>query len=126
MVKSITRSGNTFTAKNSAGTALFTFDQKDDNSTYPDAIKNITRSGTTFTATRYSGGTFTFTQQDNNNTYDIAVRNVEGTVAANSQYVQITAPAVSGYTFKIWTAASTSGWVSWCYLQEGYANPTKI
>lgn len=33
LVKSITRSGTTFTAKNSAGTQLFTFTQQDNNTT---------------------------------------------------------------------------------------------
>ena len=82
MVKSIDRSGTTFTAKNSSGTSLFTFTQQDNNNTYPDAIKNITRSGTTFTATKYSGSTFTFTQQDNNTTYGVASTSANGLMSS--------------------------------------------
>ena len=85
MVKSIDRSGTTFTAKNSSGTSLFTFTQQDNNNTYPDAIKNITRSGTTFTATRYSGGTFTFTQQDNNTTYSAATTSANGLMSSKDK-----------------------------------------
>lgn len=44
-VSSISRSGTSFTAKNSKGTSLFTFDQKDDNTTYgPSSVS--TTSGT--------------------------------------------------------------------------------
>ena len=77
-IKTITRSGTTFTATRCDGTT-FTFTQQDNNTTYSlatlggaaktEAIKNITRSGTTFTATRCDNTTFTFTQQDNNTTY---------------------------------------------------------
>lgn len=77
-VKTITRSGTTFTATRCDGTT-FSFTQQDNNTTYSlatlggaaktEAIKKITRSGTTFTATRCDNTTFTFTQQDNNTTY---------------------------------------------------------
>lgn len=65
-IKSITRSGTTFTVTRADGTT-FTFTQQD--TSYPTAITDITRNGTTFTATRANGTTFTFTQQDNNTTY---------------------------------------------------------
>ena len=65
-IASITRSGNTFSAKNSSGNQLFTFDQKDENTWNPNAITYISRNGTTFTATRANNTTFTFDQQDTN------------------------------------------------------------
>lgn len=53
-VASITRSGTTFTAKNSSGTQLFTFTQQDNNTTTGDGITTKvakTGSGTTVTST---------------------------------------------------------------------------
>ena len=47
VVSEITRDGNTFTAKNNSGTQLFTFTQKDDNTTYS-AGTGLSLSGTTF------------------------------------------------------------------------------
>lgn len=59
-ITSITRSGTTFTAKNSAGTSLFTFTQQDNNTTTGDGIKTKTaQSGTSGTsvATSIAAGT---------------------------------------------------------------------
>lgn len=88
-IKSISRSGTTFTATRCDGTT-FTFTQQDNNTTYTlaglggakasEAIKNITRSGTTFTATRCDGTTFTFSQQDNDtNTWRPVQNNLTST-----------------------------------------------
>ena len=80
-IKSITRSGTTFTATRCDDTT-FSFDQQDNNTTYSlsslggaaasQAIKNITRSGLKFTITRCDNTTFTFNQQDNNTTYSLS------------------------------------------------------
>ena len=59
---SISRSGNTFTAKNSSGDELFTFTQQ--NSTYPKAVKTVSKSGNTVTCTHYDDTTSTFATTD--------------------------------------------------------------
>ena len=82
---SITRSGNTFTAKNADGDTLFTFDQKDDNTTYGVVSKTanglcpILPNETTTTKYLRQDGTWV-TPPDNNTT---ALGSMTGTLAVS-------------------------------------------
>lgn len=54
------------------------------------------------------------------------VNGVTATIAAGSSSVDITAPAVQGYTFLCWLDVGTEGWIGNAYIANNSTSSTKV
>ena len=79
VVSSITRSGTTFTAKNSDGTTLFTFNQQD----------NDTTTGTTYTAASVPANTTFGTNGSIKNVYDACMKTADNPEITSADITKI-------------------------------------
>ena len=130
VVKSVTRSGNTFTAKNSAGTSLFTFDQKDDNTVYTHPTtagnKHIPAGGSSGQILRWSAAGTAAWRADNNTTYTYST----SSLTFNSKVKTVIRNYIAKWhkiviiNFEVQFASTWNSWTAIATIPDGY-RPTR-